>query len=437
MILNERDWDGPCAKVIPSASDADRCLQRDYAYDSARARCRLRLRLRFKTHRLGACDMTNISVFYATTPDHVGKDRWNPTAYGPKFSDDGMENLRFGRASLEADDAEIERCLGRKLGPAGQGDGERLCTYLTRQAEKAQIRAYREAINRKVSDRVQPSAKLGSSAMFEDIQQAMMRKTDVLVLIHGFNVRWAEAVGTAAALEIMMNRSPAADPEQDVAVVLFTWPSDGLAMPFASYKSDRTEAEGSGYAVGRAFLKVRDFLAGLRDRARRGGRLCGQDIHLLCHSMGNFVLQAALTRIGEFTPGTALPRLFEHIFLCAPDVDDDVLEPGHAMGAVHELARAVTVYHNRGDVAMVISDHTKGHPERLGAGGAARPSLLHNKVHQVDCTPIVSGLVEHCYYLSGHIRNDIRQSIDGTALDDPRRLRLRDPNLSNVWTMKW
>jgi esterase/lipase superfamily enzyme len=188
--------------------------------------------------------------------------------------------------------------------------------------------------------------------------------------------------------------------------------------------------------VGRAFLKVRDFLAGLHGRARGGEPMCAQDIHLLCHSMGNYVLQSALDRIGEFTPGNALPRLLEHIFLCAPDVDDDVLQPGHAMGSVHELGRCVTVYHNRGDLSMVISDHTKGHPERLGAGGAARPTLLHNKVHQVDCTPIVAGLVAHSYYLSGSVRDDIRQSIDGIALDDPRRLRLRDPNAPNVWTMK-
>jgi esterase/lipase superfamily enzyme len=380
--------------------------------------------------------MTDLSLFYATNRAHEGKDQWRPTGYGAKFSTDGMENLRFGRVSLQVDEAEVTRCFAKDLGKMGHGDGERLAAYLTRQAEKAEIRAYRESINRKVADKAQPNVKLGSLGMFADVQALMMRKTDVLIYIHGFNVSWQEAVGSAAALELMLNRSASADSEQSLAVVLFTWPSDGMAMPFASYKSDRTEGAGSGYAVGRALLKARDYLASLRDRARTGVPLCGQDIHLLCHSMGNYVLQNALARIAEFTPGSALPRLFEHIFLCAPDVDDDVLEPGHAMGSVHELARCVTVYHNRGDLAMVISDHTKGHPERLGAGGAARPSLLHNKLNQLDCTPVVSGLVEHSYYLSGTVRDDIRQSIDGIALDDQTRRRLRDPNLRNVWTMK-
>jgi esterase/lipase superfamily enzyme len=148
------------------------------------------------------------------------------------------------------------------------------------------------------------------------------------------------------------------------------------------------------------------------------------------------VLQNALARLAEFTPGRAMPRLFEHVFLCAPDVDDRALDQDQPLGRLHELARCVTLYHNRGDVAMVVSDHTKGNPERLGANGAARPTLLHNKIHQVDCTPVVSGLVEHSYYLSGSINDDIRQSIDGAELASSSRLRERDPNLVNVWKMR-
>ena len=57
--------------------------------------------------------------------------------------------------------------------------------------------------------------------------------------------------------------------------------------------------------------------------------------------------------------------------------------------------------------------------------GPARPAHVHNKVHQVDCTPIVKGLVEHSYYLVGHANADIRMSIDGKSHDDPSRHRNR------------
>lgn len=71
--------------------------------------------------------------------------------------------------------------------------------------------------------------------------------------------------------------------------------------------------------------------------------VCGHSIHLLARSMGNFVPQHALDRLWEFTPGTALPRLFDRVFLCAADVDDDVLEPSKAMEQVHQVANVVSV----------------------------------------------------------------------------------------------
>jgi esterase/lipase superfamily enzyme len=193
--------------------------------------------------------------------------------------------------------------------------------------------AYREKINRSVAEDQQENVKLGSQAAFSDIQGIMFKNTDVLIYIHGFNVSWVDAVGSALSLQEMLNHSPEGDPKQHVQVVLFSWPSDGMALPFVSYKSDRSEAAGSGNAVGRGILKVRDFLASLR---RSEEELCKQDLHLLCHSMGNYLLQNALTRCDAFTPGNALPRLFEHIFLCSPDVDDTALEDGVGRVGLHQ-----------------------------------------------------------------------------------------------------
>lgn len=381
--------------------------------------------------------MTTLTLYYATNRAHEGDDRWRPERYGARFSADGMENLRFGRLTLEAEEERIKKFVNADLGACGRGNGEKLADYLAKCSAQADIRAFPEKLDTSTADTNQPEAKLGSKAMFGELKDWMMQASDVVVFVHGFNVSWESAIGSALALQTMLQLSPAADPAQKVAVVLFTWPSDGLALPFVSYKSDRSEAAGSGNAFGRGLLKVRDFLAALRDRARKGGEvLCEQDIHLLCHSMGNFLLQNALERMDTFTPGNVLPRLFGNVFLCAPDVDDVVLEPGQPLGRVNEIARGVSVYHNRGDVAMVVSDYTKGNPERLGGAGAARPALLHNKVEQVDCTPIVSGMVEHSYFLSGHVNADIRQSIDGMATGDPGRRRVADAAAPNVWRMR-
>lgn len=374
--------------------------------------------------------METYRLYYATNRNHEGEDRWQPDSYGGKFSNDGTENLRFGKLTVEADEKKVRRFLTKKLESLGTGDGGDLSDYFSERAEEASIQAFRETLDRAISDVAQPKERLGSQAAFGELRQEMLNYQDVLVYIHGYNVSWHQAVGSALALQAILAPGKVTAQRKGVLVVLFTWPSDGLMIPIISYKSDRTEAQASGRAFGRGLLKVRDFLAGLpRDQG------CSQELHLLCHSMGNYVLQESLPRIDQFTPGNALPRIFKHIFLCAADVDDDVMEPGQPMGQAHELARNVTIYYNREDLALFGSTHTKGNPERLGSAGAARPKLLHNKVHQVDCTPLVRGLVEHSYYLTGHIAGDIRQSIEGLAQNDPNRRRIAQGDAANQWAM--
>ncbi len=380
--------------------------------------------------------MKDLILYYLTNRNHIGPDQWNPQEYGTKFSDDGIENLRFGKVTVGVDEAEISKCLESDSG-FGTGKGEKLSSIITDAVKQgATINAFPESIDRSITETLQSNIKKGSTAMFNELKTQMMQSSDVLVYVHGFNVSWHAAVGSALALQEMLNRSGVGDDTQRVVVVLFTWPSDGMMMPFVSYKSDRTEAKSSGNALARGILKLRDFLISLRGRIKESGEeLCDQDIHLLCHSMGNYVLQNSIPRISQFTPGTALPRLFDQIFLCAPDVDDDVFEQGKPLVSLNDLANMVTVYYNKGDVAMYISDYTKGNPERLGTGGAARPELLHHKIHQVDCTPIVKGIVEHSYYLDGRVNDDIKLSIDGYEPDQSGRNRIL-VNSNNVWKMK-
>jgi esterase/lipase superfamily enzyme len=381
--------------------------------------------------------MKKLQLFYATNRNHLGGDRWHPKGYGTRFSEDGIENLRFGNLELTVEESLIEGYVGKTEG-YGKGDGIGLSEELAGLVEEgtASITAYEEAIpDQCVREIDQKGIVLGSRAMFSDIREAMLTSTDVVVYIHGFNVSWSEAVGSALALQEMLNASDRKDGGQKVMVVLFTWPSDGMALPFVSYKSDRTEAKASGYAFGRALLKLRDFL---HEVCKRNGNRCEQDIHLLCHSMGNYVLQSTLQRLCEFTPRT-LPKLFEHIFMCAADVDDDALEDGKPLARLPEIAGSVSIYHNAEDKAMDVSDYTKGNPDRLGKNGAAHPTLLHNKINVVNCTPVVDdiGLVEHSYYLCGYVKDDIRISMDGLDhCDESLRLRDRSPRWPNLWALR-
>ena len=130
--------------------------------------------------------MTKLQLFYATNRNHLGNDRWRPDGYGKKFSDDGVENLRFGKVTVEADEAKMAKYFEADRGTMGQGDGEGLIKYLAKCAESADIVAYRESIKRSVAEDQQENVKLGSQAAFSDLQAIMRKNSDVLLFIHGY-----------------------------------------------------------------------------------------------------------------------------------------------------------------------------------------------------------------------------------------------------------
>jgi esterase/lipase superfamily enzyme len=369
--------------------------------------------------------MKPFKLVFATNRNHEGTDRWNPTGYGRKFSSEGRQNLRFGEISLEVDKPTINQYLNAVTG-GRKGDGEGLSEYLSTKSKTATIKAYDDPTIGGQTEK----ASLASTKTFNQLKEKMMKTMDVVIYIHGFNVDWNEAVGAAAALQLMLNRNNEA--EKEVMVVLFSWPSNGSMFPYRAYLSDRHEARDSGLAIGRALLKLRDYMIDLR---KQNAVLCNQDIHLLCHSMGNYALQSALkTLVYEGGKGR-LPRLFDHIFMCSPDLDNNVFEKGGPMERLEETCAQIAIYFNKGDVAMYISDYTKANPDRLGHIGVSNPYAVNKKISQIRCTPIVHGIEEHSYYLWATVNDDIRQCIDGIAAEDPIRKRKQDGS-PREWVLK-
>jgi len=326
-----------------------------------------------------------ITVHFATNRNPEGTP---VTRFGPRFNPVHPHELRFGEITIDP---------GKGALPAAGTD---LADRLTDRFDDGfgQVAVYPESLT------TTPPL-LGSATLFSKLKPRMDKGADVLVYIHGFNVSFGEAAASACSLQHKLVKAG-----QDIAVVLFTWPSDGQAIPIISYKKDRDDAAASGLAFSRAFQKLHDFLIGLPR-----GEYCGCSIHLLCHSMGNFVLENTLWHLRKNTPGK-LPRIFSEIVLASPDVDDDAFESENKLGRLTELARRINVYFNRGDEALVISDKTKGNPDRLGEGGPKHPMDVPSGVVNLDCSEIVSGLVEHSYYLDEAFR-DVTQVLAGERED--------------------
>jgi esterase/lipase superfamily enzyme len=315
--------------------------------------------------------MANVRVYFATNRNYLAANKLE--IFGPTFNADGVAALRFGHADFE--------------------DGARP-TAVEVYPEEATENGF---------------VVKGSDRFLKTLHGAMANgATDTLVFIHGFNVTFMGALSAAAELarEVTVDGHP-------LNVVVFSWPSDGTAVPLMSYYSDREDARASGPAIARAFLKLRDFVSGLKFED-----YCQRRLHLLAHSMGCYALRQGLQAALAKDP-RSLTRLFDQILLAAPDEDDDAFERDDKLKPLPGLGRQVTVYHNPHDRALLVSDTTKTNPDRLGSDGPRLIDMLPKKVVVVDCQVVAKGadsLVEHTYYIhSRAVSRDIAAVMGGAA----------------------
>lgn len=323
-------------------------------------------------------------IYFGTNRNPDNHDA--PTSFGNVFSAHGLTDLRFGWA--EVDDADFGR-FTLHVAP------EELDVGLDR------------ALVGNLAGQV-----LGSQAVFAQVYEEMRSaRQDCLISVHGFNYSFAEAIRRTAEIKRFYGARP-------MTVFLFTWPSDGSMLPFKAYASDRDDARASGVALGRGLMKFADFLHGIPPES-----FCGQSVHLMAHSMGAYALRWAIQSIrGGAIHAPQLRRLLAQVLLFAPDEDDDAFELAHKLLPLPDLCRRVTVYHNAGDEALVLSDLTKGNPDRLGAGGPRIARAIPDKVTVVDCEPAVrfgEDPTGHQYYrVNDTVRQDVLAVLGGARPAD-------------------
>ena len=323
-----------------------------------------------------------VSFYFATNRNPDDYD--NPTDFGQEFSRNGLTDLRFGRAQVT---------------------GAKLDRYVLEVAPEKLDVPLEQAQRGDLSGQV-----LGSTKLFYDMRAEMIEgKRDALLSIHGFDYTFREALQRTAVLAKFYAARP-------MTIILFTWPSDGSKLPLKAYATDRDDARASGAALGRGMQKLANFLRGTNPQD-----YCGQSIHILAHSMGNYVLRHAVQAI-RANAGSSIRRLFDQVVLMAPDEDDDAFELEHKLAPLPDIARRVTVYCNPGDKALVISDVTKGNPDRLGASGPRNARALPDKVSVVNAEPVVEPRKDptgHQYYrLNTKVRRDVLQVLDGVESPD-------------------
>ncbi len=228
----------------------------------------------------------------------------------------------------------------------------------------------------------------GSRSAFADLFLRMSghhgdaEKGDVLFFIHGYNYEFDESLKHLSELHATYvgGNSPIKH------LVYFSWPSKGKSL---SYRRDAGNARISGYALGRVFLKFRQFLDE-NINPKEGRPPCDRKIHLMAHSMGAQVLEHFCRAHAKMSGRP--PNAFEKIFLLHADCDHDTLEPHGLMAQLPDMGDVI-VYNNRSDDALLISQTTKNSLNRLGRRGPRDLGLLSTRITVVDCTGASSDLV--------------------------------------------
>ena len=196
---------------------------------------------------------------------------------------------------------------------------------------------------------------------------ALVPKRRVLVFVHGFNNKFADAVFRFAQI-VHDSRAP-------VLPVLFTWPSRGSVLAYGY------DHESANYSRDALETVLRDLT-----RDPQVG-----EVSILAHSMGNWLTLEALRQMA--IRDGSLPPKIKNIMLAAPDVDTDVFRRQMATIGPHHAT--MTLFVSQDDRALAVSGRLWGGAARLGAidpeREPARAELAADDINVVDLTRLKAG----------------------------------------------
>ena len=204
----------------------------------------------------------------------------------------------------------------------------------------------------------------------------------ILLFVHGFNVKFDEALVRTAQLSNDLSRNDA----YDVGIpVLYSWPSAG-EVSLETYQGDRDRSLNSAEHL-ETFL---DLITEDIDVQR---------INIIAHSMGNRLLTKALEDYAsDYLVQHDRDDLEFRILLVAADVERDVFD--EANGVFDNLDANVTIYTSDTDRALHVSEIVN-QKARLGDTDTDKPYIRTAQNYQtIDATAVTTELfgIGHNYY---------------------------------------
>ncbi len=304
--------------------------------------------------------------------------------------DEARHNLRYGTVTFN---------------PKKTGNLDDYNVKIFPDASSSLLKGYSE-------NQVVDKSSFGSTKVFEGLYKkgkGTNKRRDILFFIHGFNSDLKDSLNTLGDLH-RLYVEPEDSPVTDI--VLFTWPAMSKLL---KYRSDEDDAVQSGFALARSMASLREFF---KAKIKTDPDLCSQNIHLLCHSMGNKVLESMIKCLDDMNISRI--SLFEEIILAAADIDYNALEEPKPMYELIDYGKRIHIYYHNKDRALGISENTKNAFNRLGKWGAKKSDRLPDDVYESDVTDIEDELefkskkFHHWYYTdSPSVVGDIKRVLLG------------------------
>lgn len=202
----------------------------------------------------------------------------------------------------------------------------------------------------------------------------------LMLFVHGYCATFRDAARRTAQMAYDMNyQGPS---------MFFSWPAGSDLEEFqerANYLKDLRRAEESD----------EDLIAVIECISRWSG---AERVHLVAHSMGNFVLTEALKTIDDRNgKNQALPRFFDQVVMAAPDLDarDFVRKSGRR---VRGFSNRFTVYASKQDKALKLSKSVNGF-EPLGLLNDYSRQGAEAKLYEL----VDASTAESSWFDSGHV----------------------------------
>ena len=253
---------------------------------------------------------------------------------------------------------------------------------------------------------------VGAKGILEDqfINFLKQSKRIPLIFIHGFNVRYQDA--------ILRTSQIAYDLKYQGPILLFTWPAgarDGFLDETLVNKTYQQNKENALNSI-KAF---KNYLQKFSSNKI--------PVNILVHSMGHQVVLPALKELSLKSNGNEF--LVNELILNAPDYE--VYNFQETATTVKNIAKRITLYCSYNDKAMVASSSFNKN-NRLGACANIDDVDTIN-VSQIDDKTFGIG---HSYYSSRAVLTDVFQVLIGIEADKRLFIKKSEPNTTEKYYLR-